>query len=361
MMRLFFILLYWCVPMLVQGQELESESLLSEEEPLPEWEDEELLKSVEDGTVIPGSSLMGRIARERLFSGEEGPLELNEAREEKVEPEHVVEWPPMIAENDLAAYFDEPPSGYLVDPQNLLTPQEKRDREGFFAYHAKDSSIDIYFYLFDSRQEIPEGESVEKVMAERVMAEEVDKEGSSVAVFYFLGMPERTQMAFSPLLERKVSEEDQQTILARAVEEALDRSEEVPQIASFSVQLSIRLYWIEKELGDLAFKKSELMHPLSELEVVEADEDDLLMKMWNTALMRSIGGGLAILLLTGVSAIFARWLAERKRIYVFPESEGALLLDAPHAAGVGALINYDSPSLPPSLQRDDVPDYLQRM
>lgn len=349
---------FWVVSFL-HGQELESEGEVTTpvEDPLPIWDNEELWKAIEEGEVIPGSSLMGRVARERLFSGEEGPLELNQAVEEgPIGPDPEEEWPTTIAENFHSAYFREAPSGFLMDPQRLLTPQEKRDREGFFNYHAKDSSIDIYFYLFDTRQQLPEGES-----PERVMSEHLQQLGPCLVVFYYLGMPERTKMVFSPLVERLADEEEKRNVLVRSVEEALDRSEEVAQIESFSVQLSIRLYWIEKELGDLAEKQSNLMHPLLEVEVIATKEENFIVRMWNSPRMRTIFGALLILSLAAAGGFFAKWFAERKRIYVFPESEGALLLEAPHAAGVGALIAYDSPSLPPSLQRDDVPDYLQRM
>lgn len=308
-----------------------------------------------EGVIVPGSSLLGSVARDLLFSGDDGPLALEPIIEEELEPE-IEEWPTEIAENFHEAYFRQPPSGFLVDPQNLLTPQEKRDREGFFAYHAEDSSIDIYFYLFDSRQQLPEEES-----PERVMSEQVQDLGPSLVVFYYLGMPERTQLVFSPFLERSAKDLDKRNALVPVVEEALDRSEEVAQIESFSVQLSIRLYWMEKELGNFVKQQSSLIHPLSDKAPVFVEKLGGGEKLQRSALARNVFGGVMILALAGGVGFFAKWFADRKRIFVFPESEGSLLLEAPHAAGVGALIAYDSPSFPPSLQKDEVPDYLQRM
>ena len=93
-----------------------------------------------------------------------------------------------------------------------LTPQEKRDREGFLAYHARDSSIDIYLYLFDAKQELPENES-----AERVMSEHYGESGHSVVVFYFLGIPERTQIAMSPMITETIELEARKNALIRSV------------------------------------------------------------------------------------------------------------------------------------------------
>lgn len=332
-------------------------------EPIPEdvkvvlpFLDAEMERDLAEGALVPGSSLLGGIARDLLFSGDEGPLELEPVLEEELESVIKENWPTTIAENFHEVYFRQPPSGFLVDPQNLLTPQEKRDREGFFAYHAEDSSIDIYFYLFDARQQLPEGES-----PERVMSEQIQKLGPSLVVFYYLGMPERTQLVFSSTLERSAKDGDKRNALVRSVEEALDRSEEVTQIESFSVQLSIRLYWMEKELGNLVKRESSLMHPLSDEAPVIVAKLGFFEKLQRSALARNIFGVVMILSLVGGLGFFAKWFADRKRMYVFPESEGNLLLQAPHAAGVGALIAYDSPSLPPSLQKDEVPDYLQRM
>ncbi|MDE0860986.1 MAG: hypothetical protein OSA93_12565 [Akkermansiaceae bacterium] len=334
-------------------------SLNAEEEQLvmPQWSDEEM-EDLEGGALVPGSSLMGSLALERLFAGNREPIEFEEELMNiPGEPHPEDEWPTTIDESYFQVYFRQPPGNYLIDPQNILTPQEKRDREGFLAYHARDSSINIYLYLFDAKQELPEGET-----AERVMSEHYGESGHSVVVFYFLGIPERTQIVMSPMITETIELEMRKNALIRSVEEALDRSEAVAQIESFSIQLSIRLYWLEKELGHLEVREASVLHPLG----VEASEEvgDEAMSwnsLSNSPRVRLIGGGIGILIVTVASALFGKWLVDRKRIYVFPESEGNLLLEAPHAAGVGAVIAYTSATFPPSVQRDEVPDYLQRM
>ena len=68
-----------------------------------------------------------------------------------------------------------------------------------------------------------------------------------------------------------------------------------------------------------------------------------------------------IVTLLAVVGWVARLIAKRRLRYVFPEVEIDPLFGAPHAAGVGAVISFSSSQLPPSQQRDQVPDYLQRM
>jgi hypothetical protein len=60
-------------------------------------------------------------------------------------------------------------------------------------------------------------------------------------------------------------------------------------------------------------------------------------------------------------AWLGKFLADRRIRYLFPEVDAGPLLGAPHAAGVGAVLSFASAHLPPSQQRDQVPDYLQRM
>ncbi len=344
---------------LAVGQEGELEAVkleeLEEEEVLPQWTDDEQA-ALDEGVLVPGSSIMGSIALERLFSENREPIEFEPDLMDLPE-EELQEWPTTIEDRYFKAYFSQPPESYLTDPQHLLTNQEKNDREGFLSYHARDSGVDIYLYLFDAKQELPARESPEQVMKEHFRGR-----GHSVVVFYYLGIPERTQMAMSPAMREVIPLEEQRNALVRSVEEALDRTEAVAQIESFTVQLSIRLYWMEKELGDMRAPEASVLHPLKKEVIPPEEVSEYSWKALSASLrVRMVAGGIALLILTGVAALVAKWFADRKRIYVFPESEGSLLLEAPHAAGVGGLITYASPSLPPAVQRDEVPDYLQKM
>ena len=74
----------------------------------------------------------------------------------------------------------------------------------------------------------------------------------------------------------------------------------------------------------------------------------------------------ATLLLGSIAFIgFAGWAGwiwwQNRRRYRFPEVESSELLGAPHAAGVGAVLSFGNSQLSPSKQRDQAPDYLQRM
>ena len=78
-------------------------------------------------------------------------------------------------------------------------------------------------------------------------------------------------------------------------------------------------------------------------------------------LLQPFAMGAGILLGAVGFGFLGRWIAERRIRYTFPEVDSAALLGAPHAAGVGAVISFGSAQLPAAQQRDQVPDYLQRM
>jgi hypothetical protein len=64
-------------------------------------------------------------------------------------------------------------------------------------------------------------------------------------------------------------------------------------------------------------------------------------------------GGLALLfVLRGI------WKSNAR--YRFPEFEVECRLAGDHAAGIGAVISFASPTLSPGVQREQVPDYLHR-
>lgn len=324
---------------------------------LPTW-DEEDLEALESGEYVPGSSLLGKIAQEYLDSNNDEPIELDPAvrdlPEEIPEPE---EWSRVIGEEFLSSYFHDLPQGFLNDPQKLLTTQEYRDREGFLNYHARDTDIDLYIYLFDALQEIPETESLGSVVRSQF-----DPEKPVAVVFYFLGMPEKSQLVFSERVATSVSQDERDKVIRMAVEEALEKSDPSSQLESFSIQLSIRLYWLEKVVakgGDNLGSSRPLILP--EVKILEEKEVGIWERLKKRPFLFYTVVILGVLIPTAALGLLGRWFAERRRVYVFPDAEGTPLLDAPYAAGVGGVISFSSASSPPSSQKSEVPDYLQKM
>lgn len=339
----------------LMGQEATPEPAKEVSE-LPQWkaEDWEMLKT---GELIPGSTIFGGIALERLLSGDQEPIELDPVVREIPEKKPVVEeWPLKISEEFLSRYFHHAPEAFLVDPQDLLTEQEKQEREKFLNDHADDSGFDLYVYLFDAKQEIPVGESLQGVVLDHF----ADKESTAV-VFYFMGDPKRSELAFSEDLSEEISRGNMRDLMKLSIEEAMESDESLAQLEFFSDQLARRLSGLEKKLKEDGVLGARLRG------MGEKEEEKLgsLASLWHDFRENS-EAFLAVVVLVSLALsvgllVFLRYLLDRNRAFVFPDAQGSPLLGAPHAPGVGSVISYHNRTQPPSIQRNNYPDYLQRM
>ena len=255
-----------------------------------------------------------------------------------------------VAEKFLPAYFAEHPKNFLVDPQNLLSPADYRDRLGFLNYHAADSTIDLYVYVFGGDQEIPSNVRQEELM------ERLFSGGRPAAVvYYYLGAPQRSVVFLSPSIVEAIPAAEQRRALESSVMQAFERSKPPEQIEKFLVQMSIRIYWMERLLAG---------EPLPVAEPISRPLNPVVAKSAKFIWLREIAmrSALPAAVLLGsllVAIAFNCWLRLRGR-YRFPEFEVEPRLGGAHAAGVGAVISFASAALPPARQRDQVPDYLWR-
>jgi len=320
------------------------------EPPLPVWNGADAAE-IKAHKIIPGAELLNDdpIAqappsepREPLAVAPPTPEEL---RESQIPPN-------VIPEKFLAEYFERRPDTYLIDPQHLLNRQQYQDRLEFLKYHAGDSSMDLFVYLFDGKQEIP-GE----VRAEELVERSFSNGRPAVVVYYFVGAPQRSMVYLSPSLTDAVSAPEQRRALESSVMEALNKSDPAEQLERFSVQMSIRIYWMERMLNGGAIPTEPVELSLDH-ETQKKPEDRmhgalLVAQRWAMPVGAGMGGLLVVWL------VIVCWRVRAK--YRFPVLDVAPRLGASHAAGVGAVISYGSPMVPPSLQRDQVPDYLRRV
>lgn len=321
------------------------------EPPLPTWKGDDRKAYEAAGGV-----------NQSLLLTEDLPVE-NPTEEPKVEVEQpkadeIINDPVRsseIPEQYLTAYFAERPKEFLVDPQGLLGAKDFKDRLGFLNYHANDSSIDFYVYVFGGEQEIP-GEARAEETVERLFT----TGRPAAVVFYFLGAPQRSAIYLSPSLTEGVPAAEQRRALQSSAMSAFEKLNFSEQLEAFSVQMSIRIYWMERMLGGhpspdqipvLPHKKSPAEKAPSVLDEWKDKASEWFSQWWGFASI--ITGGLMLL-----SALVA-WMRSRVRMR-FPELEVEPRLGGGHAAGIGAVISFASASLPPASQRDQVPDYLRR-
>jgi hypothetical protein len=318
--------------------------LVAETPPLPEWQatDQQALKK---GDLVPGAMLLTEESL-ALPLGEE----VEPPKEEEVAQAPVP--PPVVPEEYLDAYFGERPTRFMVDPQGLLSDKDARDRENFLKYHSGDSAIDLFVYLFDGHQEIPS-----EVREEEIVERHFSGGKPAVVVYYYLGAPGKADIHVSPLISDSVSAADQRRALASSVEEALEKPDKVAQFEAFSVQLAIRVYWMERAAGLVTeVETSPLVRPLVKTDKKAGKPSAPSWRMEGLAAEWGPSAGImgaAIFVVAGGLA-FAR----RQARYSFPVFEVPSRMGGAHAAGIGAVISFGSTTQSPSSQRNEVPDYL---
>ena len=279
------------------------------------------------------------------------PLQVEQPKPEEIADD--LNASPDIAEKFLPAYFAERPKTFLIDPQGLLSPADYRDRLSFLNYHASDSSIDLFVYVMGGDQEIPID------VREEEMIERFFSEGRPAAiVYYYLGAPQRSVVYLSPSITDSISAAEQHRALESSVMQAFEKIRPAEQIEKFLVQMSIRIYWMERMLAGGSVVSDAPMHAVSAVAVQSAAKSAKLLHLQELAFKFAAPAGMVlgtIVLVVG----FSRWLRLGAR-YRFPDFEVEPRLGGAHAAGVGAVISFASAAVPPASQRDQVPDYLRR-
>lgn len=263
-----------------------------------------------------------------------------------------------IPEKYLDAYFGERPKTYLVDPQNLLPRRESRDRLGMILKdHANESAIDLFIYVFDKGQVIPS-----EVRDEELIERFFSAGRPAMIAFYYLGAPQQATLYLSPTLTDGVSAAEQRRALQSALMQASDKATADEQLEAFTVQLAIRIYWMERLLGGKTTAGDDPQKRGQPRQTKPAKNPSTLSEKW--AELRLLAEALAVpgMAVAGVLAaalgigVWLRWRAT----YQFPEFAVEPRLGGKHAAGAGAIICFSSAAPPPQSQREQVAETSRR-
>lgn len=323
------------------------------EPPLPTWGAEERAQMEEEGWMAGGLLLNFDV----IPGDEQETTELPEAIEDPT-PEELAETPEderEVAEEYLSAYFESRPEGYLVDPQGLLASRERKDLEAFLEHHGGDSSIDLHVYVFGADQRIPSDVREEEIV-ERLYS--VGK--PAAVVYYYIGAPQRAAMYLSPVITDSVTAAEQRRALESSVMRAFGSTQLAEQLEAFLVQMSIRIYWMERMAEGTAVETKESIPGGGDERLVAVKRDAPRKEMEIPSWMKLVGAVIA----TGFGGLLAllsvvMWWRGRAR-FRFPEFEVEPRLGGSHAAGIGSVISFGSAAIPPAMQRKQVPDYMRR-
>ncbi len=317
--------------------------------PLPAW-DEVARKQLEQSGWVPGALLLPDLAPDP----EPNPLDADKPTpEEMVQPRAPVS---PIAEKHLATYFGARPDSYLIDPQHLLSANATRDELVMLENHAADSTVDLFIYVFGKDQEIP-GEMRAEELIERFFT----AGRPAMIVFYFLEQPEQAVMYLSPSVTNTFSAVEQRRALTSSVMQAAEKADPFHQLTTFTTQMGIQIYWMERLLGDESAPSDATLasHPRPAKQPKKASAIDTLIERWRPAVAAyAPHAGVATAVLAAVIGLSLWW--RRQVAYRLPEFEVEPRLGGNHAAGIGAVISFVTPTLPPASQRNQIPEYLRR-
>jgi hypothetical protein len=343
-----------CVRLLLAAAGLVTTSLAAATGPeLPSWDDQER-KHLEDSGWLPGADLLP----DETAPAEPSPLDLDPpTREDLAVPAAPA---PPIPEAALATYFAARPASYLIDPQGLLEATASRDGLAALERHAGDSTIDLFIYVFAAGQEIP-GE-----MREEELIESFFTDGRpAVVVYYFFGQPEESFLYLSPSITEVINAVEQRRALQSAVMQAQEKAVPSEQLQAFITQMGIRIYGMERMLGGDPAAITEVpsaSRPQAATSAKAPKRSGVLAPLLaqtrlglEAYLLPAVGSAAVLALLAGLGLWWRYWAR-----YRLPEFEVEPRLGGDHAAGVGAVISFASPTLPPASQRNQIPDYLRR-
>ena len=252
------------------------------------------------------------------------------------------------------AYAGKRPEGFLVDPQNLLGVGEREERTAFLDYHAGDSAIDFYLYVHRADQEIP------KDWHSEAWIEKTFGGGRpAVMIFYPVGKPQAATIRVTRQIAAKVSVLERGRAMENAVMQALKKADKAGQLQAFLIQMSIRIYWMERIMSGEKTETSAA--PLIVKSAAKKPAQSGMEKfrpLVDMVMPYVMPGSLAIgtIVLLGVMRVILR----RKARYRFPEFEVEPRLGGAHAAGVGAVISFGRAAPSPAYQREQLPEYLRR-
>lgn len=291
---------------------------------LPDWSGEDWQRWEQDDDLIADWFLQELDAHSEHTPLVEGfswqQYEEQEAQEQKVRD---------IAPAMIDQFFAKKPSSFLIDPQHVLTRQEYRDQLSFLKYHDSDSLVKMYVFVFEGHQVLPVGWD-----AERLWMQHFRHDGPTALVFYFNGQPQRTQLHLSPELMRSVGMAEKGRALQSAMNHALIKSQPADQLDGFCLQLSIRLYWMQKawQAGVIA----PLEPDVPEFKTVPTNSLSHAFVQWWQKWGIVFSAMTAATFVTGT----IHWMRLRRRSYRFPERVAESRLGAPFAGGAGAVLSF---------------------
>lgn len=227
---------------------------------------------------------------------------------------------------------------YLIDPDALIPEIESHSMERFLEFHARDSAIPLYVIVMDRDRKLPSNIELNEFAARGLATK------TACLLVYPLGEPWRARLFANQSVHDLAPGEFLRETMRTCLEEAMLTSDTNDQLHRYSVHLSTRLFWVQKNLGTPATPDAS---PRNEQAISEVAAE---LKLPLTRKMSSLET-IAVMGLTGLLAAGAGWhitrrlrergqLRQQNRVWVLPEPETIPRLGGAFSGGGGGMIRY---------------------
>ncbi len=240
----------------------------------------------------------------------------------------------------LAAGANALPNEYLIDPAVQVSEVHQQDLTRFLEFHAHDALVKLHILILGADQKLPADANLD-AMGSGSLAK-----GNACLVVYPLGEPWRARVFLSKTVHDHASGEFMKETARACVAEALQSSDVHDQLRSYAVELSTRLFWLQKALGSSPARPA-AGQPLAE---ISNDAPATSLAGRQTSLLVPIGalGGIMIfgVLSRPLLRRFRHWrrLRLRNRVWLLPEVETVPRLGGAFTGGGGGMLCYAKPS-----------------
>lgn len=238
---------------------------------------------------------------------------------------------------------------YLYDAQKLLDPEFSADLEAFLEHHARESEIDLEVYV---NRSVPHQQAFDSSAQKEKPTEERRRSTGATKIQYYLETPEKSTIQIGSAYEKSVASQHFNQCLESAILASSSESLPHKKMEAFFIQLSIRIYWLERIIHGTADRTYESMPEGEKLRIFPKKNQKPLKKTLQIDWIM-LGGGAAILCISTLSLAYLLISWRNKGVYLFPISYKDPRLGADHAAGIGAVISFSNPDTSPSQQKKD--------
>ncbi|WP_395737880.1 hypothetical protein [Prosthecobacter sp.] len=241
-----------------------------------------------------------------------------------------------VSSEFLAACYQSLAKEYLIDPNQLIPEIQNHDMMRLLEFHAHDARIKLFVLILGHDQTLPDNAQLEKIASGSLM------QTDACLAVYPLGEPWRTRLFVSRSIHNQISTGFLSDTIQACLREALQSSNAHDQLRSYTVQLSTRLFWLQKALGPENSHEGGKGEPLDEFNPMAKAP---VARSGTFAVSGVIWTAATLLALWVAGMVFRRLrhslrLRKQGRVWMLPEPETIPRLGGAFTGGGGGMIRY---------------------